>query len=81
MSKRAYKHIDDNVSMVEAGYRMVDASTAYVAVDIAEMEMKEEMINKASSAAIEVFWDNKDPKCSAKMKRKVKMLIEKMREQ
>lgn len=54
MSKRAYKYIDDDAVMMNNGDRMVDASTAYVAVDIAEMEMKEEMINKASSAAIEV---------------------------
>lgn len=81
MIERAYKFIDDDAVMMNNGDRMVDASTAYMAVDIAEMEMKEEMINKAASVAIEVFWDYKDPKCSAKMKRKVKTLIEKMREQ
>lgn len=81
MSKRAYKYIDDDAIMMNNGDRMVDASTAYVAVDIAGMDMKEELISKAASVAIEVFWDNKDPKCSAKMKRKVKTLIEKMREQ
>lgn len=41
MGKRAYKYIDDNVTMIEAGYRMVDARSAYVAVDIAEMDIVE----------------------------------------
>lgn len=39
MSKRAYKYIDDDAVMMNNGDRMVDASTAYMAVDIAEMEM------------------------------------------
>ena len=41
MSKRAYKYIDDDAVMMNNGDRMVDASTAYVAVDIAEMDMAE----------------------------------------
>lgn len=39
MSERAYKYIDDDAIVMNNGDRMVDASTAYVAVDIAEMEM------------------------------------------
>lgn len=39
MSKRAYKFIDDAAVMMNNGDRMVDASTAYVAVDYAEIEM------------------------------------------
>lgn len=38
MSKRAYKYIDDDAVMMNNGDRMVDASTAYMAVDFAEME-------------------------------------------
>ena len=41
MSKRAYKYIDDDAVLMNNGDRMVDASTAYVAVDIAEIEMIE----------------------------------------
>lgn len=37
-SKRAYKYIDDDAIVMNNGDRMVDASTAYMAVDFAEME-------------------------------------------
>lgn len=46
MSKRAYKYIDDDAVIMNNGDRMVDASTAYMAVDFAEMEMA----RKASKA-------------------------------
>lgn len=37
-SKIAYKCIDDDAIVMNNGDRMVDASTAYMAVDFAEME-------------------------------------------
>lgn len=46
ISKRAKKFIDDDTVMMNNGDSMVDASTAYMAVEIAE----EEMIEKAGGA-------------------------------
>ena len=39
--KRAYKYIDDDAVVLNNGDRMVDASTAYFAVDLTEIEIVE----------------------------------------
>ena len=40
-SELAKKYIDDDAIVMNNGDRMVDASTAYMAIDFAEMEMAE----------------------------------------
>lgn len=42
-SERAKKYIDDDAIMMRNGDRMVDASTAYIAIELAEQEIEERM--------------------------------------
>lgn len=42
-SEKAKKYIDDDAIMMRNGDRMVDASTAYMAIELAEQEMEEKL--------------------------------------
>ena len=46
-SERAKKFIDDDAVILNNGDRMVDASTAYTAIDIAEHEAEERIRKRA----------------------------------
>ena len=46
-SERAKKYIDDDAIMMRNGDRMVDASTAYIAIELAEQDAEERMREKA----------------------------------
>lgn len=60
-SKKAKKYIDNDAIVMRNGDRMVDASTAYVAIELAEQEAEEQMREKA----IEAFCTANCPKgCS-----------------
>lgn len=49
-SENARKYLDKDVVIMNNGDRMVDASTAYTAIDIAEQEAEERMRQKAVKA-------------------------------
>lgn len=46
-SERAKKYIDDDAIMMRNGDRMVDDSTAYIAIELAEQDAEERMREKA----------------------------------
>ena len=46
-SERAKKYIDDDAIMMRNGDRMVDASTAYIAIELAEQDAEERKREKA----------------------------------
>lgn len=46
-SERAKKYIDNDAIVMRNGDRMVDASTAYMAIELAERETEERMREKA----------------------------------
>ena len=52
-SEKAKQFIDNGVIQMHNGDRMVDASTAYTALDLAEQEAEERMRAKAISAFCE----------------------------
>lgn len=49
-SERANKYIDNDTIEFRNGDRMVDASTAYIAVELAEQEAEERMRTRATEA-------------------------------
>lgn len=46
-SERAKKYIDNDAIVMRNGDRMVDASTAYMAIELAEQDAEERMREKA----------------------------------
>lgn len=46
-SERAKKYIDNDAIVMRNGDRMVDASTAYMAIELAEQDVKKRMREKA----------------------------------
>ena len=56
-SERAKQHIDNDTIEFRNGDRMVDASTAYIAVEIAEEDMIEKAV-KAFAEACEMYAGN-----------------------
>lgn len=60
-SKKAKKYIDNDAIVMRNGDRMVDASTAYVAIELAEQDAEDRMRQKA----LKVFCASNCPKgCS-----------------
>lgn len=49
-SEKAKQFIDNDVIQMHNGDRMVDASTAYTALELAELEAEERMREKAAKA-------------------------------
>lgn len=49
-SERAKKYIDNDAIVMHNGDRMVDASTAYMAIELAEQEAEARMRRKAIEA-------------------------------
>ena len=76
-SERAKQHIDNDTIEFRNGDRMVDASTAYIAVEIAEEEMAEE----ALAAATMIFWERNNLKAGSVMKKKLPLFAQKLRDE
>ena len=57
-SEKAKQFIDNGVIQMHNGDRMVDASTAYTALDLAEQEAEERMRKKAISAFDDMWFEN-----------------------
>lgn len=57
-SEKAKQFIDNDVIQMHNGDRMVDASTAYTALDLAEQEAEERMRKKAISAFDDMWFEN-----------------------
>ncbi len=71
MSKRAYKFIDDDAVMMNNGDRMVDASTAYMAVDYVEIEMAEKATHLFEQFMSGVFQGDTPKKMAEEFKQKL----------
>lgn len=54
-SERANKYIDNDTIEFRNGDRMVDASTAYIAVELAEQEAEERILNKVHKTFMEMM--------------------------
>ena len=54
-SERANKYIDNDTIEFRNGDRMVDASTAYIAVELAEQEAEERILNKVHKTLMEMM--------------------------
>lgn len=65
-SEKAKQFIDNGVMQMHNGDRMVDASTAYTALELAELEAEERMREKAIEAHRKVcfFRNLKDNTCA-----------------
>ena len=59
-SEKAKQFIDNDVIQMHNGDRMVDASTAYTALDLAEQEAEERMRKKAISAFDDMWFENSE---------------------
>nr|DAG12623.1 MAG TPA: hypothetical protein [Caudoviricetes sp.] len=57
-SEKAKQFIDNDVIQMHNGDRMVDASTAYTALELAELEAEERMREKAVSAFDDMWFEN-----------------------
>ena len=57
-SEKAKQFIDNDVIQMHNGDRMVDASTAYTAIELAEQEAEERMRKKAISAFDDMWFEN-----------------------
>ncbi|MBS7026534.1 hypothetical protein [Alistipes sp.] len=57
-SEKAKQFIDNDVIQMHNGDRMVDASTAYTALELAEQEAEERMRKKAISAFDDMWFEN-----------------------
>lgn len=57
-SEKAKQFIDNDVIQMHNGDRMVDASTAYTALELAEQEAEERMRKKAVSAFDDMWFEN-----------------------
>ena len=57
-SEKAKQFIDNGVIQMHNGDRMVDASTAYTALELAELEAEERMREKAVSAFDDMWFEN-----------------------
>ena len=57
-SEKAKQFIDNDVIQMHNGDRMVDASTAYTALELAEREAEERMREKAVSAFDDMWFEN-----------------------
>lgn len=54
-SERAKKYIDNDTIEFRNGDRMVDASTAYMAIDLAEQEAEERVREKAHKIILDMM--------------------------
>ena len=54
-SERANKYIDNDTIEFRNGDRMVDASTAYIAVELAEQEAEERILNKVHKTFMDMM--------------------------
>ncbi len=70
--KRAYKYIDDDAVVLNNGDRMVDASTAYMAVDYAEIEMAEKAAQLFEQFMSGVFQGDTPKKMAEEFKQRLK---------
>lgn len=57
-SEKAKQFIDNGVIQMHNGDRMVDASAAYTALELAELEAEERMREKAVSAFDDMWFEN-----------------------
>ena len=57
-SEKAKSFIDNDAIQMNNGDRMIDASTAYTAVELAEQEAEERMRKKAISAFDDMWFEN-----------------------
>ena len=57
-SEKAKQFIDNDVIQMHNGDRMVDASTAYTALELAAQEAEERMRKKAISAFDDMWFEN-----------------------
>ena len=57
-SEKAKSFIDNDAIQMNNGDRMIDASTAYTAVELAEQEAEERMQKKAISAFDDMWFEN-----------------------
>lgn len=60
-SERAKQYIDNNAVVMHNGDCMVDASTAYMAVEIAEQEAEERIRAKAIEAFDDMWFSGFEP--------------------
>ena len=60
-SERANKYIDNDTIEFRNGDRMVDASTAYIAVELAEQEAESRMRQKAIEAFDDMWFSGFEP--------------------
>lgn len=72
MIEKAYKFIDDDAVMMNNGDRMVDASTAYMAVDYAEIEMAEKAAQLFEQFMSGVFQGDTPKKMAEEFKQRLK---------
>ncbi|WP_298025892.1 MULTISPECIES: hypothetical protein [Bacteroidales] len=60
-SERAKKYIDNDAIVMHNGDRMVDASTAYMAIELAEQEAEARMRRKAIEAFDDMWFSGFEP--------------------